>query len=79
MDIRLWCQILREAVYWQKLDDGMCLDLLQRTAMAWRHDQSYFMQSGPGRVDLTKLYEQYKLIEIIKGTDRDQEINSEHC
>ena len=67
MDLSLWCQLLRESIYWQEINDHMCLDILQRTSLAWAHDQTYFYQSGPERVDLTKLYEQYKLLEILKG------------
>lgn len=79
MDFKLWYQLLRETVHWQDINHDMAYDILQRTAVAWAHDQTYYLQSGPERVDLTKLYEQYKLLETIKGTSYDQELGSEHC
>jgi len=79
MDFKLWHQLLRETVYWQDITPDMAYDILQRTAVAWAHDQTYYLQSGPERVDLTKLYEQYKLIETIKGTGNGEEIKSEDC
>ena len=79
MDFKLWHQLLSETVYWQDIDHHMAYDILQRTAVAWAHDQTYYLQSGPERVDLTKLYEQYKLIETIKGTHHGEEIKSEEC
>lgn len=57
----------------------MAYDILHRTAVAWAHDQTYYLQSGPERVDLTKLYEQYKLLETLKGTSHAEELGSEHC
>ena len=74
MDIKLWRQLLTETVYWQEINDHMCLDILQRTALAWAHDQTYYLQSGPERVDLTKLYEQYRLLSVLKGSNHDNEI-----
>lgn len=79
MDFRLWHQLLKETLYWQNINQDMAYEILQRTAVAWAHDQTYYMQSGPERVDLTKLYEQYKLLETIKGTPHDQEIRSDQC
>ena len=79
MNFDLWHQLLTETVCWQDIDPYLSLDILQRTAVAWAHDQKYFMQSGPERVDLTKLYEQYKLLETLKGTYHGEEIDSEHC
>ena len=78
MDFKLWHSLLTEAVYWQKIDTSMSLDILQRTAIAWAHDQTYYLQ-GVDRVDLTKLFEQYKLIETLKGTHDGQEIHSQDC
>lgn len=79
MDIKLWHQLLKETVSWQDINQDLALEILQRTAVAWAHDNKYFMQSGPERVDLTKLYEQYKLLETLKGTYHGDEIRPEHC
>jgi hypothetical protein len=78
MDFNLWYIMLRESVYWQDIDPHMALEIYQRTVVAWGMDEHYYMQ-GLERVDLTKLYEQYKLIETIKGTHHGEEIRSEHC
>jgi hypothetical protein len=78
MDFKLWHTVLTEAVYWQDISEGMSMDILHRTAVAWAHDQTYYLQ-GVERVDLTKLYEQCKLIETIKGYNHGQEITSENC
>lgn len=69
MDIKLWHQLLTETVHWQNISPEMSMDIMQRTALAWAHDQTYYLQSGPERVDLTKLYEQYRLLAAIKGTN----------
>lgn len=78
MDFDLWYTMLKESVYWQDIDPYMALEIYQRTAVAWGMNEQYFMQ-GLDRVDLTKLYEQYKLIETIKGTHHGEEIRSDNC
>jgi len=79
MDFELWHQLLTETVYWHDINPSMARDILQRSAVAWAHDQKFFMQSGSERVDMTKLFEQYKLLETLKGTYHGEEINSKHC
>jgi hypothetical protein len=78
MDFKLWHTVLTEAVYWQDINEHLAREILHRTAVAWAHDQTYYMQ-GVERVDLTKLYEQCKLIETIKGHHHGQEITSDNC
>lgn len=78
MDFPLWKQLLSEAVYWQEIDDGYAFDVFQRTSAAWGLGDQYFMQ-GVDNVDLTKLYEQYRLLATIKGTGYGSKVNSEDC
>ncbi len=78
MDFPLWKQLLTETIYWQKIDDSYAFNLYQRIAITWGMGDQYFIQ-GPERVDLTKLFEDYKLLAILKGTYHGSEINSEDC
>ncbi len=78
MDFDLWYTMLKESIYWQDIDPYMALEIYQRTVVAWGMDEQYYMQ-GLERVDLTKLFEQYKLIQTIKGTHHGEEISPEHC
>jgi hypothetical protein len=74
MSFDLWYQMLKDSIYWQNIPGDMAVDIYHRTVVAWGHGQNYYLQSGPERVDLTKLYEQCKLIETLKGTNYDKEI-----
>lgn len=74
MDFELWHGLLVETVPWQNISEEMSYDILQRTIVAWYQDEKYFLQSGSDRVDLTKLYEQYKLLATLKGTSYEKEI-----
>ncbi len=72
MDFKLWHTLLKETVYWQNIDERMARDILARTSIAWANDQQYYIQ-GLERVNLTKLYEQFKLIAMLKGTHYEPE------
>lgn len=73
MDLKLWHTILTDAVHWQDIDEHMAIDIYRRTVVAWGHDMTYHMNGGPESIDLTKLYEQYKMVAALKRTNFDQE------
>ena len=68
MDLPLWTRLLNEAVYWQNIDDIHALQMYQSVVVAWGMSDTRLYAQGPERVDLTKVYEQYKLLATIKGT-----------
>jgi len=42
--------------------------LYHRAAAAWGHDQKLEVPNGMGKwVDLTKLFEQYRMLQVLKG------------
>ena len=75
MDLRLWHTMLNDAVYWQDINEHLAHDLYQRTVVAWGSGQQYYIQ-GMDRVNLTDLYEQYKMTAILKGTHHGETQNS---
>jgi hypothetical protein len=49
--------------------------LYHRAASAWLHDQRLEVANGlGGYVDLTKLFEQYRMLQILQGNDHEKEI-----
>jgi len=61
-----WVQLVTESV--PIINDHTAELLYYRVATAWGSDQQFTVPDGTGgRVDLTKLFEQCKLIEILKG------------
>lgn len=66
--------MLNDAVYWQDISQDMALDIYQRTAVAWGHNMSYHLNSGPESIDLTNLFEQYKMLETLKRNHHEKEI-----
>ena len=65
-NIKLWNQLAIEAC--PVLNERMAELLYFRVATAWGADQQLRIPDGIGGwVDLTKLYEQYKLLTILKG------------
>lgn len=72
MDHRLWKELVTEAVWWRKYDDHTLFELYQRTVSAWGLGLEYYAQ-GPETVDLTKLFESYRLLATLKGTYQESE------
>jgi hypothetical protein len=66
-DFGLWHCMLTEELWWKKVSPDYATHLYQNTVNAWGHGMSYYAQDGVGgAVDLTKLYEQCKLVSILK-------------
>jgi hypothetical protein len=73
MDRALWKKLLNEAVWWDKFNDNESLRMYQSVVTAWgMYDQRIYAQ-GPERVDLTNVYEQYKILATLKGTHNVQQ------
>ena len=65
-NIKLWTELAMEAC--PLLTERAAELLFFRVATAWGADQQLRIPDGIGGwVDLTKLYEQYKLLTILKG------------
>lgn len=67
MDLGLWRQLVTDAVYWRRYTDDMLVDLYQRTVSYWCHGVDHYAQ-GPATVNLTQLFEQYRILAMLKGT-----------
>lgn len=66
-DFGLWHHMLTEELWWKKVSPDYANHVYQNTVNAWGHGMNYYAQDGVGgAVDLTKLYEQCKLISILK-------------
>ena len=66
-DFDLWHRMLTEELWWKQVSPNYAVHLFQNTVNAWGHGMSYYAQDGVGgAVDLTKLYEQCKLVSALK-------------
>ena len=70
-DLKLWTQMLNDEL--PTLGQGRpisvfyAVEIYQRTVVAWGQGMSHYAQDGiGGAVDLTKLYEQCKLVSLLK-------------
>jgi hypothetical protein len=66
MDFHLWHTMLKDAVYWQDINERLAVDIYRRTVVAWGLGQQYYTHNGLNRVNLTELYEQCKMLSILK-------------
>lgn len=79
-DFELWHQMLTEELWWKELCMNEAFHIYQNTVNAWGHGMLYYAQDGiGGAVDLTKLYEQCKLVSLLKKDHHGSQINSENC
>ena len=63
--IKLWTELVMQES--PILSESAAELLYYRAATAWGHDQKYEIPDGTGGwVDLTKIYEQCKLLSILK-------------
>ena len=58
--------MLSEAVFWERFTDDSAYAVYQRTVVMWGHGEKYYAQGAGQEVDLTKLYEQCKMLSILK-------------
>jgi hypothetical protein len=64
-NINLWVELVMQQS--PVLNESAAELLYYRAATAWGHDQKFEIANGMGGwVDLTKLYEQFKLLSILK-------------
>jgi hypothetical protein len=70
-DLGLWTRVLNEELPWlgqgRPISVFQAAEIYQRTVVAWGEGRTHYAQDGVGgAVDLTKLYEQCKLVSILK-------------
>jgi hypothetical protein len=66
-DFELWHEMLAEELWWKEICMNEAFHIYQNTVGAWGVGMNYYAQDGVGgAVDLTKLYEQCKLVSILK-------------
>ena len=74
-DFSLWHQMLTEALWWKEVCPDYAIHVYRNTVNAWGHGANYYAQDGVGgAVDLTKLYEQCKLVSLLKKDHHEKEI-----
>ena len=68
MDFDLWRDMLSETVWWEKFTNNTAYAVYQRTVVVWGHGEKYYAH-GPGgeQVELTELYEQCKMVSVLKN------------
>jgi hypothetical protein len=72
----LWDQMLIESA--PIVDYRTTQILYHRAAAAWAYDQTLQIADGLGGwVDLTKLFEQYRMLQILKGVEHGNSKDSE--
>lgn len=80
-DFALWRQMLIEELWWKR---GICIDeaihIYRATVNAWGHGAEYYANDPcGGSIDLTKLYEQCKIVSLLKKDHHGKEIPSTEC
>ena len=71
----LWTEMVQELS--PRIDKNAAELLYHRAAAAWGHGQKLEVPNGMGKwVDLTKLFEQYTMIQILKGKNDGNSKNS---
>ena len=72
---KLWKTILEDVVP-IPLSENLINDLYWRTTTAYGLGQTFWIQMGPEPIDLTKLFEQYRiLVSLNEGPDHGEETN----
>jgi hypothetical protein len=72
----LWYQLVRDHIPY-KISESSMDALFDRCVVAWGYGQEYYYQGHGATVDLTKLYEQYKILSILKGEHNGNSEDSE--
>jgi hypothetical protein len=79
-DFDLWHNMLKESLWWKETSPEYAFHIYQNTVAAWGTGMHYYAQDGVGgAVDLTKLYEQCKLVSLLKKDHDEEEIPSTEC
>ena len=66
---QLWSQMVQESVPFGVPEHAL-ETLYHRAASAWGSGQTLSIQDGiGGQVDLTQLFEQYRMLQILKGNE----------
>ena len=66
---QLWIQMVQEAVPFG-VPDYAIETLYHRAAAAWGSGQTLSIHDGVGgQIDLTQLFEQYRMLQILKGNE----------
>lgn len=74
-DFEIWHQMLTEELWCRKPTMSEAFHIYQNTVTAWGFGRRYYAQDGiGGTVDLTKLYEQCKLVSLLKKDHHGNEI-----
>jgi hypothetical protein len=75
----LWKQMIETSVPFPVPDHAL-ETLYHRAAAAWGNGQSLYLGSKPFETDLTKLFEQYRMLEILKNKEPDHDrIDTQDC
>ncbi len=68
IDLNDWYRCLQDAMWWEELHPDHAILLYQYTQKAYYEKLKYFIQDPiGGEIELTKIYEQFKLLETLKA------------
>ena len=63
-----WHSVLQDAMWWENLHPDHAILLYKYTRRAHDEGLKYYVRGpGSGEVELTKIYEQFKLLHILKA------------
>lgn len=72
IDFEDWYRSLKDAIHWQEVDSNFAYHLMANTKRAYQSNSRYYYQSMLDEVDLTKIYEDCKLLALLKKDHNDE-------
>lgn len=67
----IWYRMVNDAIWWENICADHAWALYENTRRAYTHNSSYYFQGVGESVNLTKLYEQYKMLEALTARVED--------
>jgi hypothetical protein len=67
-----WLEEIRAKIYWHEVSDDFAWHLLENTVRAYLSKSEYYFQ-GMDNVELTKIYQQCKIISILAKEEHGSE------
>jgi len=79
MTFKLWKEMVQQ--HPSVISDYQAETMYHMAAAAWGEGQTWTMRSGGRDIDLTKLFEQYRMLQVLKEKEPNHHghINSEDC
>ena len=62
-----WHSVLQDAMWWEDLHPDHAILLYKYTRRAYHEGMEYYVRGAGSEVELTKIYEQFKLLATLKA------------